>query len=296
VILLVAIMVLLAAAALAGAAEDAAGQADQRAREAQRRTRELEHLAYVGTLTGGLAHEIRNPLSTLTLNLQLLREDLDRPGAETDPRILRRLDTLEQEVKHLQQILDDFLRFAGKYEVHLTVQPLNPVLEDLAAFYQERLQRASIQVRTTFAEGLPEVAFDAPRLKQAVSNLILNAEAAMPQGGDLMIRTEADPHGIRLHVTDTGVGIAPEDMDRIFDPYYSTRPGGTGLGLPTVRRIVQEHGGALEVHSEVGRGTRFTIHLPAADGGHGAPRTGAAAGQDRQRRTAHEAGNTAHYA
>ena len=247
---------------LALAAGRPPGRADPPARDDRRRAREAEHLAYVGTLTGGLAHEIRNPLSTLNLNLQLLREDLEHPGAGTDPRILRRLETLEQEAKHLEKILDDFLKFAGKYEVRLEVQPLRPVLEEVAAFYRERLQRSRIQVRTGFADVLPDVAIDGPRLRQALSNLILNAEAAMPDGGELMISAEAAGPGASLHVTDTGVGIAPEDMDKIFTPYYSTRPGGTGLGLPTVRRIVEEHDGTLEVHSEPGRGTRFTVHLP----------------------------------
>jgi signal transduction histidine kinase len=197
-----------------------------------------------------------------------LREDLARPGQSVEPRVLAKLDTLEQEARRLQTILDDFLKLAGKHEVRLAVQPLNPILEEAVAFYGERLRRAHIQVRTSFAEGLSPVAVDASRLKQAASNLILNAEAAMPQGGELLVTTEPEPRrtGVRFHVTDTGVGIPTEDLDKIFKPYYSTRPGGTGLGLPTVRRIVQEHHGTLEVHSEPGRGTRFTIHLPAANG------------------------------
>ena len=242
-----------------------AKRAERRARRSERRARQAEHLAEVGTLTGGLAHEIRNPLSTLNLNLQLMREDLDRPGAGTDPRILRKLDVLEQEARRLQGILDDFLKFAGQYELRPEVRPVNPVVEEVVSFYGERLQRANIQVRTSFAEGLPPCALDADRIKQALSNLILNAEAAMmPGGGELLLSTEGDRRAVRIHVTDTGAGIPQEDLDKIFAPYYSTRPGGTGLGLPTVRRIVQEHQGTLEVHSEPGRGTRFTIHLPAA--------------------------------
>ena len=248
-----------------------AKRAERRARRSERRARHAEHLAYVGTLTGGLAHEIRNPLSTLNLNLQLLREDLERPGAVADPRILKRLGALEEEVRRLQQILDDFLKLAGKHEVRLRVQPLNPVVEELVGFYEERLRRSNIQVRTSLAENLPPVAVDAARLKQAVSNLILNAEAAMPSGGELMIATEAARRQVRLHVTDTGTGIPRENLERIFQPYFSTRPAGTGLGLPTVKRIVQEHEGTLEVHSEPGRGTRFTIMLPAAQP---APRPG----------------------
>jgi signal transduction histidine kinase len=239
----------------------------RRAIDLERRARDAEHLAEVGTLTAGLAHEIRNPLSTLNLSLQLLREDLAHPGQSVEPRVLSRLDTLEQEARRLQAILDDFLKFAGKHEVSLTMQQINPILEQAVAFYGDRLQRSGVQVRTSFAQGLPAVAADASRLKQAVSNLVLNAEAAMPEGGELIISTEPDRRGgVCIHVTDTGTGIAAESLDKIFAPYYSTRPGGTGLGLPTVRRIVLEHRGTLDVHSEVGRGTRFTICLPAASG------------------------------
>ena len=237
----------------------------RRAQECERRARQSEHLAEVGRLTGGLAHEIRNPLSTLTLNLQLLREDLIRPGSSIDTRVVARLDSLEQEARRLKTILDDFLKFAGRHEVHLRPQPIGPVLAEAAAFYSERLQRGGIQMRTRFADGLPPVALDADCFKQAVSNLILNAEAAMPRGGELLLTAEPERRGAAVHVTDTGAGIPPEGLDKIFEPYYSTRPGGTGLGLPMVRRIVQEHGGSIEVHSEVGRGTRLTIHLPAAD-------------------------------
>jgi signal transduction histidine kinase len=222
-------------------------------------------MAEVGTLTGALAHEIRNPLSTLNLNLQLLREDLGRPGQAAEPRIMARLDTLEQEAHRLQTILDDFLKYAGRYEVDLKAQPIRPILEEALAFYAERLRRSGIEVRTSFADGLPPVAVDAARLKQAISNLVLNAEAAMPQGGELLVSAEPEWRGLTVHITDTGSGIAPENISRIFQPYFTTRPGGTGLGLPTVRRIVEEHDGKVEMHSELGRGTRFTIRLPAAN-------------------------------
>jgi len=248
----------------AGAAIFLVKRVESRARESERRARQAEHLAYVGTMTGGLAHEIRNPLSTLNLNLQLLKEDLDRPGSPADKRILRKLATLEQETRRLQEILDGFMRFAGKLDVQLKVQPVLGLLEELVEFYQAPLDRSGVRFRVSVADNLPPVALDARLMKQAISNLILNAEAAMPAGGELMIAAEREKRDICIHVTDTGSGISPEDLDKIFRPYYSTRQGGTGLGLPTVRRIVLEHGGEIEVHSEAGRGTRFTIRLPAA--------------------------------
>ncbi len=245
-------------------AYDLAKRAERRARESERRARTAEHLAYVGTMTGGLAHEIRNPLSTVNLNLQLLREDLDRPGRPADPRVLRKLDTLEHEVRRLQEILDGFLAFAGKMDVHLEPGRVNAVVEELVDFYQDRLERAGVQVLVSLADDLPTVDLDAKRLRQALANLLLNAEAAMEGGGQLMISTRPERRGVAVTVTDTGAGIEPEALDKIFHPYYSTREGGTGLGLPTVQRIVREHGGTVEVHSEPGRGTRFTLHLPAA--------------------------------
>jgi len=137
------------AAVASAAAVLLARRAKRRALDSERRARDAEHLAYVGTLTGGLVHEIRNPLSTLRLNLGLLREDLDRPGQRLDPRIARRLDTLEEEAGRLQQILDDFLKLAGKHEARLRPQPLNPIVEGLVDFYADRLQSAHVQVRTS---------------------------------------------------------------------------------------------------------------------------------------------------
>jgi len=259
-------------------------RAERRTRWLERRARESEHLAHLGSLTAGLAHELRNPLSTLNLNLQLLKEDLDRPGRPADARLLRKLDTIEQEARRLEEILNDFLKLAGKHDVKLKVQPINPALEEAVAFYRERLERSGVTVRTSFADALPPVALDASLMNQALLNLILNAETAMPDGGELMISTEPIRRGVRIHVTDTGAGIPPEVLDKIFRPYYSTRKGGTGLGLSTVRRIVREHDGTIEVHSEPGRGTRFTVDLPAARAAPGAdasdPTAGAPSGTE----------------
>ncbi len=254
-------------AGLAGAVPLAlhlARRAERRARTSERRARDAEHLAYVGTLTGGLAHEIRNPLSTVQLNLQLLAEDLQRPGREVDPRVRRKLDTLRQEAARLQEILDAFMKFAGRLELDRAPTSLTAVVEECLAFYQDRLQRAGIDVLTQFDEKLPEVPMDPCLMKQALSNLVLNAESAMPEGGQLMLGTGADRQGVWVQVTDTGTGIPAAALEKVWRPYFSTRDGGTGLGLPTVRRIVRAHHGTIDVQSEPGRGTRFTVHIPYA--------------------------------
>ena len=137
-------------------------------------------------------------------------------------------------------------------------------MSKIVDFYRPQLEKAGIEIRTSFADSLMPVELDVDLFKQAVANTILNAQAAMPEGGELMVRTMPEQNRVRLDITDTGVGIEKENLEKVFDAYYSTRKGGSGLGLPTVQRIVREHGGMVEVQSEVGRGTRFSFVLPVA--------------------------------
>lgn len=248
-----------------------------RARRAERRQQEAERLAQLGAMTGGLAHEIKNPLSTIGLNAQLIAEAISElPIDEAERgRLTRRIDALRREVDRLRDILEDFLRLAGA--LHIEPQPtdLNQLAEELTDFYAP--QARSEGVRLTFQPN-PEPVLalaDAKHLKQAVLNLMLNAvqvmSARQPEANghpraELILRPErrteaGEPHAV-LHVIDTGPGIEPEKIKQIFSPYFSTRSGGAGLGLAITRRIVAEHGGRIDVHSEVGRGSDFTIVLP----------------------------------
>ncbi len=246
-----------------------------RALEAERRALGAERLAEIGALTGGLAHEIKNPLSTIGLNAQLASEaaaDLPVDSAEKDA-LLRRIETLRREIERLRDILDTFLRFAGEMHLDLSATDLNEVVEELADFYLPQAQQAGVRLRVDLAPGPLPAMVDRSQLKQALLNLMINATQAM-QGGDpgetqtreLILRTEdggsAMTNGPSAHVIDTGPGIEEDRLLRIFDPYFTTRSGGTGLGLPITRRIVEEHGGMIEAHSEVGRGTDFAITLP----------------------------------
>jgi signal transduction histidine kinase len=266
---------------------------ERRVRQLEQRAAAAERLAELGTLTGGLAHEIKNPLSSVNLNIQLLQEDFTElarqaaraaeagasPPACLDAdklgRIQRRCDALAREVHRLRQILEDFLRFAGRVKLELTRTDLNELIRELVDFYAPQAQALGVTVRTQLAEGDLLAPADGSLLKQALLNLMINACQAMaaaraegkPHGGatDLIIRSERESAAGQMqaviHITDTGPGISADHLSKIFQPYFSTKKGGTGLGLPTARRIIEEHGGTLTVHSEPGTGSDFVVTL-----------------------------------
>jgi signal transduction histidine kinase len=226
-----------------------------------KRTREAERLAELGTLTGGLAHEIKNPLSTVQLNLQLMEEDLDR----NDPnqlRVINRMQTVRREAGRLREILDDFLRYAGKIELDKKPTDVNELLEELSDFVAPQAQAQSVQLRLRKYDGQVIAPLDARLLKQAILNLMINALQAMPGGGELILSAGKSDDAATIDVIDTGPGIPPEAQKNIFDAYYSTKKSGTGLGLAISQRIVREHGGLISVTSEVGKGSDFTLRIP----------------------------------
>src|SRR6185436_3971591 len=225
------------------------------------RAKRAERLAELGTLTGGLAHEIKNPLSTIQLNLQLLQEDLT-PENPAYSRVVNRLKICERETGRLREILDDFLRYAGKIEIQRTKVELNRLCEDLVDFFWPQAQLGRVQLRLKRFGADVFVNADERLLKQAVLNLMLNAVQAMPSGGELILAVSDGPQEAVIDVIDTGSGIDAEVISRIFDAYYSTKKSGTGLGLAMTRRIAEEHGGRVSVTSEVGKGSDFALHLP----------------------------------
>jgi signal transduction histidine kinase len=227
----------------------------------EQRARHAERLAELGTLTGGLAHEIKNPLSTVQLNLQLLQEDLtpDNPGYS---RMVNRLNTVQREASRLRDILDDFLRYAGKIELKKEPADLNQLLGELVDFFTPQAQLQKVQLRLRPA-GAPIIApVDSKLIKQAILNLMINGMQAMPNGGEMILSVAASDNQAMIDVIDTGKGISAEALDKIFQAYYSTKKGGTGLGLAMAQRIVREHEGGIEVTSEVGKGSDFRVRLP----------------------------------
>lgn len=245
-----------------------------RLRAADARARRARRLAELGSMTRGLAHEIKNPLSTIGLNVQLLTEAIEDLALEEEDRtpLVRRLGSLGREAERLRGILTDFLEYAGELRLERRAADLNSAIDELIDFFLPQAQQQGVQIRSDLASGTLEAWIDPPHIKQAVLNLMLNAVQAMsrqPEGiaRELILRTArgVDEHKqpvVVLHVIDTGPGIAPEAAERIFAPYFTTKSGGSGLGLPTTRRIIEAHGGTIELHTEEGRGTDFVITLP----------------------------------
>lgn len=214
-------------------------------------------LAALGRLTSGVAHEIKNPLNALVLQVALLRQKLgpEHEGAG------RHLDVLDEEVRRLDRAVQGFLKFIRPEELKLeSVQP-RALVEDVAGFLAVQAEARGIRLETRVAGDLPEIQGSADLLRQALLNLAGNAFDAMPGGGMLRVAAECGQDGVVLSVEDTGEGIAKEQLPKIFDLFYTTKPAGTGIGLSMVYRIVQLHGGTIDVRSERGKGTRFTMNL-----------------------------------
>jgi signal transduction histidine kinase len=238
-------------------------------------------------LAAGLAHEIKNPLSTMAINLALLEEEWGRtreggePSAR-DKRCLKRVQALQREVKRLETIVDDFLRYARGGEINRAPHDLVALVREVLEFVEPEDAQQAIRHHVDLPVGLPLVMLDPGAFKQALLNLCVNARQAMLAGGELIVRVRREGNWVEVSVTDTGTGMSREALERCFDVYWSTKKGGTGLGLPTTRRIVEEHGGRIAVVSEENRGTSVSILLPLlveiharADGPAAQPASGA---------------------
>ena len=241
-----------------------------------------EHLAEVAELAGGFIHEVKNHVSTLNLNLQLLAEDFAEPQTPRERRAKQRIDRLQSQSEKLVEISNDFLRFVRSQDLKREPTRLDDVLAEMIDFFGPTAKATNIDIRLYATPGVPPVQLDRDLFKQALLNLMLNAEQAMPEGGNIVLQTRPDGDFVCLDVIDTGKGIEPDDLNKVFRPFHTTKPGGTGLGLATTRKIVRAHGGEIDVQSEPGRGTKFTS--PAAEGGRGDSLANPAGGQHREDR------------
>jgi two-component system sensor histidine kinase HydH len=219
-------------------------------------------------LAASFVHEIKNHVSTLGLNLQLLAEDFQEPQSQRERRALERVQRLQTECQQLVDLSNDVLRFARVKDLELAPSSIAAVIDEMVDFFSPTARQTNIEIKSYVPADLPPVALEREMFKQALLNLMLNAHQAMPGGGELTIQTslESDRTGagqVCIDLIDTGQGISQELLHRVFRPFFSTRPGGTGLGLATTRKIIEAHGGTIDVQSELDRGTKFTIRLPA---------------------------------
>ena len=234
--------------------------------------RSLDQSTPLSRVAGGLAHEIKNPLSTMAINLALLEEEFERAAQSRDAdspqltarerRCMKRVKTLQREIRHLESIVDDFLVYSRGGEINRAPTDLLQLLRDILEFVEPEDSSQGVRHHVRLPNSLPLVMLDVKAYRQALLNLLVNARQAMPDGGEIIVQLERHGSVAELAITDTGVGIEEKDLERIFDVYWSTKKSGTGLGLATVRRVIEEHEGTIEVLSEVGRGTSFSIRVP----------------------------------
>jgi signal transduction histidine kinase len=217
----------------------------------------------VGLLASGLAHEIRNPLNAMNMNLQMLEEELQLAPGQGPDDASELLDQTKREIKRLEQLVSNFLTFARPAVPQFRSHDLNDVLQQVCRFLEADFRASDVTLSLEGEPMLPSVELDETQFKQAVMNLLVNARQVLRGGGRVQIRTRAGSGGeVVVEIEDDGPGISEEARERIFEVFYSNRGGGTGLGLPIARQIVQRHGGTIEVETAVGEGTTFRIRLP----------------------------------
>lgn len=247
--------------AMAGALKERDALLKQKQQELLR----AERLAAVGRVSAQVAHEVRNPLSSIGLNVELLQERLTE-GALGDPggvaEVNELLAAVTREIDRVTEITEEYLRLARLPPPVLRDVNLVEVIDDVLVFSRSELERAGVEVVTTFPPTPLAARADEGQLRQVFVNLVRNAREAMEGGGTLTVSAWADKGTCEIRVQDTGLGMTPDVQERIFEPFYTTKEGGTGLGLSLSRQIIEAHGGSVEVESAPGRGTTFILKLP----------------------------------
>jgi len=226
------------------------------------RSRRLEGLASLTNLAATVAHEIKNPLGSISIYVQLLRKALERHGLSEEPQFKKSLDVVNEEIERLNKIIVDFLFAVRPLKFEFAPLDVNALVRSLADFFAEELKVSGISLTLELAEGIPPIQGDERFIRQMFINLVKNAMGAMPTGGSLRIKTWAKEDTLGIVIEDNGSGIPANMLHRIFEPYFTTKVDGTGLGLTMTYKVVKEHGGDIRVQSEEGHGTCFTITLP----------------------------------
>ena len=219
---------------------------------------QAERLATAGKMSASFAHEIRNPLSSMRMLTQML---MQKPEM-SEERHQQSIRYILEEIERVDTIVKGLMDFARPSSLDLKQQPLAPILQAVLALMEANLAHHKIQLVLDVLPETPEIQFDSDKLKQAFMNVVLNAMEAMPQGGVLKVSTFTENDSVCIKVVDTGVGIPAEDLEHLFEPFFTKKTRGTGLGLANVKRILEEHGGTVEIDSTPGEGTEVSLGLP----------------------------------
>jgi len=213
-------------------------------------------------LAGSLAHEIKNPLSVIRMNMDLLAEDLDDPETPTERRAMGKIRIVQQQCTRLETLLNDFLRFSSLRDLRLSPGNLNDQVDRVLNLFEVQAAKQEVEINRYLDPDLPHILLDEHTLQAALLNLVKNALEATPPGAQVTAQTQTTTTGVRLVLVDTGTGIDNRTAAKMFEAFYSTKDGGSGLGLPTAQKIITAHGGRIAVQSELGRGTQFIVDFP----------------------------------
>jgi two-component system, sporulation sensor kinase E len=234
-------------------------------RRSAQQTIESERFNALTLLAAGVAHEIGNPLNSLHIHLQLMQRQAHKLDGAAREEFQESIDIARSEVNRLDSIVTQFLRAIRPSKPQLQPENLNMIVEEAVRFFAPEIQDRDIVVEQELRSDLPLLRLDRDQMKQAFYNVIKNSLEAMKHGGILRIRIDRDDTHVLVSFVDTGSGMSAENLSRVFEPYFTTKPSGTGLGLLIVRRIVREHGGELSIESSEGKGLTLTIRLPYVD-------------------------------
>ncbi|HBT75391.1 MAG TPA: ATPase [Planctomycetaceae bacterium] len=224
----------------------------------------VEQYAEIARLAGGLAHEIKNPLSTIRLNMELLAEELaESVESPQQRRAIYKVEIVRRECLRLEELLNDFLNFARAHKLQLEPNDVNGPIREAIDFYRPLAAESKIEIIEYLSCDLPTVLLDRQSFHRAFLNLVLNAIQAMPGGGELVVRTRSLGNLVAIDLIDTGTGIDEKTLPHLFEAFHSTKRGGSGLGLPTTRKIVEAHGGNIYVQTAIDHGTQFTLTFPS---------------------------------